>query len=817
MGKAWINYIAIKSGGGVAHSGAHGFVVYNEKAATDHCLGGFYFVLSVMITLLERLPKSVKRFSDKRRGGNKRLRRKSAIQKSCILRLNHSTEKEMTDRADKITYKTKGGITIVRTRRAQPYQGAVDTIVDGLNARRGAIFSSNYEYPGRYTKWDTGIIDPPLVITSQGRTMNIETLNARGRVLLAAIQPVVEKLEEVTIITSTQDRSTLTIAPAEGIVTEEERSRMPSVFSVLRAIIDLFSSDEDGSLGLFGAFGYDLAFQFEPIEFHIPRGSDQRDLVLYLPDSLLLVDHHAARAWVDDYDFEYDGHSTVGLTRQTPAQPFSAANITPPKGDHDKGEYAQIVRTAKERFACGDLFEVVPGQTFYEKMTGTPADVSRRLRQINPSPYSFFINLGEAEYLVGASPEMFVRVSGRRVETCPISGTIARGSDAIADSAQILALLNSKKDESELTMCSDVDRNDKSRICEPGSVRVIGRRQIELYSRLIHTVDHIEGRLREGMDAFDAFLSHAWAVTVTGAPKLWAMRFIEQHEKSARIWYGGAVGMVNFNGNMNTGLTLRTVRIKDGVAQVRAGATLLYDSDPQAEEAETELKASAMLAAIRESGQARANDNIAAQQNPGRGVKILLIDHEDSFVHTLANYFRQTGADVTTIRTPVTDSALDEYHPDLVVLSPGPGKPADFDCAATIAKLRARNLPIFGVCLGLQALVEAYGGCLRQLDEPMHGKPSPIDIIEAGCVFHDLPPEITVGRYHSLYADRQYLPDDFIITAQTQDNIIMAIEHKSEPIAAVQFHPESIMSLGGDVGQKMIDNVVIRLGQKDRV
>lgn len=235
-----------------------------------------------------------------------------------------------------------------------------------------------------------------------------------------------------------------------------------------------------------------------------------------------------------------------------------------------------------------------------ERCDSKPSQISKRLKEINPSPYSFFINLGNQEYLVGASPEMFVRVNGRRIETCPISGTIRRGADPIEDSAQILKLLNSKKDESELTMCSDVDRNDKSRVCEPGSVKVIGRRQIEMYSRLIHTVDHIEGRLRDGMDAFDGFLSHAWAVTVTGAPKLWAMRFIEKHEKSPRAWYGGAIGMVGFNGDMNTGLTLRTVRIKDGIAEVRAGATLLNDSDPQEEEAETELKASAMIAAIRD-------------------------------------------------------------------------------------------------------------------------------------------------------------------------------------------------------------------------
>jgi anthranilate synthase len=354
-------------------------------------------------------------------------------------------------------------------------------------------------------------------------------------------------------------------------------------------------------------------------------------------------------------------------------------------------------------------------------------------------------------------------------------------------------------------------------VCEPGSVRVIGRRQIEMYSRLIHTVDHIEGRLREGMDAFDAFLSHAWAVTVTGAPKLWAMRFIENHEKSPRAWYGGAIGMVHFNGDMNTGLTLRTIRIKDGVAEVRAGATLLYDSDPAEEEAETELKASAMLAAIREASSGNAVAMARESAKVGEGVSILLVDHEDSFVHTLANYFRQTGATVSTVRTPVADEVFDRVRPDLVVLSPGPGTPKDFDCKATIDKARTRELPIFGVCLGLQALAEAYGGELRQLREPMHGKPSRIRVNKPGTVFSGLPGEVTVGRYHSIFADPARLPDDFLVTAETEDGVIMAIEHRHERVAAVQFHPESIMTLGHDAGMRMIENVVAHLPRRARV
>ncbi|PBB82714.1 anthranilate synthase component I [Mesorhizobium sp. WSM3879] len=709
---------------------------------------------------------------------------------------------------------TAGGVTITRERHDQPYEGAIDAYVDGLNSRRGAVFSSNYEYPGRYTRWDTAIIDPPLVISARGRAMRIEALNQRGEVLLPVIGKALGELSEVAIAESSKKLIRLDVAKPGRVFTEEERSRVPSVFTVLRAITALFKTAEDANLGLYGAFGYDLAFQFDPVDYKLERKQSQRDLVLFLPDEILVVDHYSTKAWADRYDYSGEGFSTEGLVRDAHVEPFRTADRIPPRGDHEPGEYANLVRRAMESFKRGDLFEVVPGQMFYERCETQPSEISRKLKSINPSPYSFFINLGENEYLIGASPEMFVRVNGRRVETCPISGTIKRGDDAISDSEQILKLLNSKKDESELTMCSDVDRNDKSRVCEPGSVRVIGRRQIEMYSRLIHTVDHIEGRLREGMDAFDAFLSHAWAVTVTGAPKLWAMRFIEQNEKSPRAWYGGAIGMVNFNGDMNTGLTLRTIRIKDGIAEVRAGATLLFDSVPEEEEAETELKASAMLSAIRDAKTGNAAGTERTTARVGDGVNILLVDHEDSFVHTLANYFRQTGATVSTVRTPVPEEVFERLKPDLVVLSPGPGTPKDFDCAATIRRARARDLPVFGVCLGLQALAEAYGGELRQLHIPMHGKPSRIRVSKPGIIFSGLPKEVTVGRYHSIFADPVRLPEGFVVTAETEDGVIMAFEHRKEPIAAVQFHPESIMTLGHNAGMRIIENIVAHLPRK---
>ncbi len=348
----------------------------------------------------------------------------------------------------------------------------------------------------------------------------------------------------------------------------------------------------------------------------------------------------------------------------------------------------------------GDLFEVVPGQLFAELSADPPSVVFHRLRQANPAPYGALINLGEGEFLVAASPEMYVRVEGKRIETCPISGTIARGRDPVEDAERIRELLNSAKDESELTMCTDVDRNDKSRVCVPGTVRVIGRRQIELYSRLIHTVDHVEGVLREEFDALDGFLSHAWAVTVTGAPKRWAIRFIEEEERSSRRWYGGAIGRVTFDGNMNTGLTLRTIRMKDGVAEVRAGATLLYDSDPQAEEAETRLKAAAMFTAIRGTTTAPAG-RAAAAAEIGKGRRVLLVDHEDSFVHTLANYIRTTGAEVVTMRPDLARAELRAGGYDLVVLSPGTGpalrlrdgRDPRSHCPAAFARVRGLPRP----------------------------------------------------------------------------------------------------------------------------
>ncbi|GAB3656536.1 anthranilate synthase [Actinocorallia lasiicapitis] len=709
-------------------------------------------------------------------------------------------------------YQTAGGIAVTRTATAVAADSEADLLarlVTAVETRRGGVLSSGMEYPGRYSRWATGYTDPAVELVARGRRIEAVALNDRGRVLLPVIADALRATGQVEI--DQPGRIEVHVPQSDAVFAEEDRSRQPTVFTALRAVADLFKpaspDDADPALGLYGAFGYDLSFQFEPIRQAIAREDDQRDLVLHLADEVLVIDRK--RETYTRYAYEFavpGGGTTAGLARATEPTPVPVPREVP--AQPVPGRYAQIVREAKEKFIRGDLFEVVPGHVMYGPCE-SPARFFDRLRETNPAPYEFFFNLGEGEYLVGASPEMFVRVSGDRVETCPISGTIQRGGDPLEDAENIRTLLSSAKEESELTMCTDVDRNDKSRVCVPGTVKVIGRRQIEMYSRLIHTVDHIEGRLRPGMDALDAFLTHMWAVTVTGAPKTWAMQFIEDNEETPRRWYGGAVGYVGFDGSMNTGLTLRTAQIRDGVAAVRAGATLLYDSDPDAEERETLLKASALLQALSSSQSAAAP--AAAEPEPeraGEGLKVLLVDHQDSFVNTLADYFRQQGADVTTLRFGFPEALLDELDPDLVVLSPGPGRPADFDTSALLKTLDARGTATFGVCLGLQAMVEHAGGELATLAYPQHGKPGQVTSVNSR-VLAGIPDTFTAARYHSLHTTRELLGDTgFTITAATQDGVVMAIEDDARRRWAVQFHPESILTAAGGHGHRIITNVL---------
>jgi anthranilate synthase len=708
-----------------------------------------------------------------------------------------------------LQYSTPHGITVTRTGSKASYRKGLRHLLRELDTYRGIYLSSGYEFPGRYSRWDFASTRPPLEILAFDRRVEFRPLNVRGEILNQMLSAVLGEhphwdtfgMEGGGVLAGI-------LKPLPKLFPEEERSKQPSVFTILRTLIEEFRHEQDTRLGLVGAFGYDLLFQFDPIEKRLPR-SGQKDLHLYLCDDIYFMDRKKEQVERYQYDFDYQGLSTLALART--AEPVPVAPQLPPgpiESDHTPAEYMASVETVREGMRRGDYYEVILRQTFSTPYSGKPSELFEQMQRASPSPYQFLLQFGD-EQLVGASPEMFVRVEGHRVETCPISGTVRRTGDPIRDAQSIRELLDSAKDESELTMCTDVDRNDKSRVCVPGTVKVIARRVIEAYAGLFHTVDHVEGFLKEGFDSLDAFLSHMWAVTVVGAPKKAAAIAIEALEKEPRGWYGGAIGMLSLSGDINTGILIRTTYLRNGRATYPAGATLLYDSVPEMEERETRLKATGFFRIL---GGQPEKPPVEVREADGAGVRLLLVDNDDCFIHTLANYARQTGAEVVTYRAGFPPEMIRQIAPSLILISPGPGRPADFGVPELVKNAVRSGVPVFGVCLGLQGAVEAFGGELGVLDYPMHGKPSWITHDGKG-VFEGLPQRFQVGRYHSLYARRETFPSCLEVTAESEDGVIMGLRHKELPVEAVQFHPESILTLEGDCGLRMIENVVRLYGR----
>lgn len=708
-----------------------------------------------------------------------------------------------------LCYATPNGVTVTRTASRTSFRSGLTRLLRELDTHRGVYLSSGYEFPGRYSRWDFASTRPPLEIVAYQRHIRFQPLNERGKRICQILQPVLAAHPHWESFAFQDDGLSGELKPMPAFFPEEERSKQPSVFSILRALSDEFRNAEDDRLSLIGAFGYDLLFQFEPIALKLPRDG-QRDLHLFLCDDIYYMDRKREIIERFQYDFESIAASTKGLPRE-------AAKIAPPakrapgpiSSDHTPEEYMANVETVRAGMKRGDFYEVILRQTFSTPYSGKASELFERMQRANPSPYEFLLQFG-TEQLVGASPEMFVRVEGSRVESCPISGTARRTGDPMRDSDAIRELLDSRKEESELTMCTDVDRNDKSRICVPGSVKLIGRRLIESYAGLFHTVDHVEGTLKQGFDSLDAFLSHMWAVTLVGAPKKAAAIAIENLEKTPRGWYGGAIGMLKLNGDINTGILIRTTYLRDGIATYPAGATLLYDSVPEMEERETRLKATGFFRIFSPPAAPPSATLSLPVDNPP---KLLLVDHDDCFIHTLANYARQTGASVVTYRAGFPMEMLCEIAPDLLLISPGPGRPSDFDVPELVKRAVDTGIAIFGVCLGLQGIVEAFGGELGILDYPVHGKPSMIHNNGTG-VFAGLPASFAVGRYHSLYAIRDRLPSCLEITAESDDGVIMGIRHKQLPIEAVQFHPESILTAADDIGLRLMHNAVASVVRK---
>jgi anthranilate synthase component 1 len=255
------------------------------------------------------------------------------------------------------------------------------------------------------------------------------------------------------------------------------------------------------------------------------------------------------------------------------------------------------VRAIKERIAAGDIYQAVLSQRFEVRVHADPFTVYRALRHVNPSPYMYFIRMGGLA-IVGSSPEMLVRVEGRRVETHPIAGTRPRGRSEDEDLRLAEELKRNEKERAEHVMLVDLGRNDVGRVAEIGSVRVPQYMALERYSHVMHLVSTVEGRLSDANDHLDALVACFPAGTVSGAPKIRAMQILAGLEPTRRDLYAGAVGYIDFAGNLDTCIAIRTITIRDGVARVQAGAGIVADSNPASEYEETRDKARALLQAI---------------------------------------------------------------------------------------------------------------------------------------------------------------------------------------------------------------------------
>ncbi|HEY0449547.1 anthranilate synthase component I [Actinophytocola sp.] len=389
---------------------------------------------------------------------------------------------------------------------------------------------------------------------------------------------------------------------------------------VLRETVEILHTDALPGLppltgGMVGFIGYDAVRRLERLpdltedDLHLP------DLAMLLATDLAALDHHEgtitlisnAVNWDDStagvdaaYDAAIERLDAMTGRLQTPTE-ATVAVFDRPQPDYTRRrspeDYTSAVRTAKEAIRAGEGFQVVLSQRFEMTTDADPLDVYRVLRATNPSPYMYLLRLDGFD-IVGSSPESLVTVRDGVATTHPIAGTRWRGVDPDEDALLEKDMLSDEKERAEHVMLVDLGRNDLGRVCRPGSVHVVDFFRVERYSHVMHIVSTVTGTLAEGRTAFDAVAACFPAGTLSGAPKPRAMELIEELEPTRRGLYGGVVGYLDFAGDADTAIAIRTALMRDGTAYVQAGAGIVADSNPVAEDTECVNKASAVLAAI---------------------------------------------------------------------------------------------------------------------------------------------------------------------------------------------------------------------------
>lgn len=364
--------------------------------------------------------------------------------------------------------------------------------------------------------------------------------------------------------------------------------------------------------GAVGVLAYDVVRYFEHLPVTARRELEVPDVAFMMVDTLVIFDHARHQLIVlanaentGDPDAAYDEalrriDAIVALLRQPmPPLPDEGEPLNAPvESNMTREQYEAGVRAAKEYIAAGDAFQIVLSQRFSRKTNASPLTLYRSLRATNPSPYMFLLRFSEDFTLVGASPEMMVRLEDGIATTRPIAGSRPRGIDSAADAHNAEELLADPKERAEHVMLVDLGRNDLGRVCDYGTVKVTDMMYIERYSHIMHIVSNVQGKLRRGLSAFDLLRACFPAGTLSGAPKVRAMTIIEELEGVRRGVYGGAVGYFSYDGSMDTCITIRAALMQRDMVYFQSGAGLVADSVPATEYDETLHKARAMAAAI---------------------------------------------------------------------------------------------------------------------------------------------------------------------------------------------------------------------------
>ncbi len=461
-----------------------------------------------------------------------------------------------------------------------------------------------------------GCADPCLKLSGRGRKFEMLALNRTGEKMLATMAPALGFAFELEV-EAKRIGGTLP-EPREGLE-ERERLREPGPMDLLRALKNAFVPDSGAGFppgGLFGAFAYDFIDQFEALPQDQADPHPVPDYLFYFADHFFLVDHihdrtvlvatalglpeseeEFARAQELLRYMEETAQSAPALN-DLPAPPMSAAANT----DLSDAEYEAVVDRLKEHILAGDVFQIVPSRSFEAPAKEEALTTYRRLRALNPSPYMFFLRM-EENTLLGASPETALKVSGGRAEIRPIAGTKPRGLrdgviDEDLDARYEAELKLDAKELAEHVMLVDLARNDVARVSRAGTRRVDRLFTVEKYSHVQHLVSSVSGELREDLDPLHAYLATMNMATLTGAPKVEAMRLLRKTERTRRGFYGGSVGYWMLDGDFDTCIVIRSLHLTGSRAIARAGAGVVFDSVPEREADETRRKAAAPLAAL---------------------------------------------------------------------------------------------------------------------------------------------------------------------------------------------------------------------------